>query len=172
MCGLMLTDVSRVSELNILSLAFLSVGSGNYSIAILHLDHNENLHLLARDLILSECELSSEPSFLLPQTLLSSSTVTSNDAPPCLATVPPQQSQDTDESLPGGVLVFGRRKIRFFELSSEEWQEKHRGKKLRRFGSRSNNSEQSVAKDKQKGREIRRRRAKASVQWPWSEVTA
>ena len=167
----MRTNDFRVSELNILSLAFLPVGSGHYSIAILHQDHNQNLHLLARDLILSECELSSQPSLLLPQTLLSSSAVTLNEAPPCLATVSPQQSHDTDELLPGGILVFGRRKIRFFEMSSEEWQEKHRGKQ-RRLDSRNKNVDQSAAKEKQKGREIKRRRAKATVDWPWSEVTA
>jgi DNA damage-binding protein 1 len=164
----------RVSELNILSLTFLSAGAGNYAIAILHLDHNQNLQLLARDLILSERELSPEPSLLLPPTILSSSALASNDAAPCLVTVHPQQSNGTEEPIPGGVLVLGGRKIRFFEHSSEEWQEKHR-ERQQKLRSQKKNADRSLggnAKEKQKGREIKKRKAKASVEWPWREVTA
>jgi DNA damage-binding protein 1 len=158
--------------LNILSLAFLSVGARNHSIAILHLDHNQNLILLAHDLILSERELSPQPSLLLPQTIIPALALT--EAPPSLVTVPPQQLHGTEESVPGGVLVLGGRKIRFFELSSEEWQEKHRGR-LQKLGSKKKSVDRSPegkAKEKQKGREIKKRKAKATVEWPWFEVTA
>ena len=162
-----------MSELNILSLTFLTASSNNYPIAILHLDHNQNLQLLTHDLVLSENELSPEPSLLLPQTLFSTSVVAPTDPMPCLALVPPQQSNAT-EKLPGGVLVLGGRKIQFFELSSEGWQEKRR-EKQRKLESRQKSADQLVptkTKDKQKGREIKKRRPKSVVEWPWCEITA
>ncbi len=164
---------SRVSELNILSLAFLSVGAGNYAIAILHLDHTQNLQLLARDLIISERELSPEPSLLLPPTILSSSALAPTEAPPCLVTVRPQPN-GKKEPIPGGILVLGGRKIRFFEHSSAEWQEKQR-ERQQKLESPKKNADRSLegnAKDKQKGRGIKGRRAKATVEWPWREVAA
>jgi len=164
----------RVSELNILSLAFLPVGARNHSLAILHLDHNQNLILLARDLILSERELSLEPSLLLPQTIILPPALISTDAPPSLVVVPPQRLHGTEESAPGGVLVLGGRKVRLFELSSEEWQEKYRGRLRTAEGQKKNTdrSSEGKTKEKQKGREIRKRKAKATVEWPWDEVTA
>ncbi len=162
-----------MSQLNILSLTFLSANSDNYTIAILHLDHNQNLQLLAHDLVLSEYELSPEPSLLLPQTVLSTSAVAPTEAPPCLALVPPQRSNAT-EQLPGGVLVLGGRKIQFFELSSEEWQKKIR-EKQRKLESRQKSADRLVpakVKEKQKDREIKKRRPKSAVDWPWCEVTA
>ena len=161
-----------MTELNILSLAFLPGSSNNYPIAILHLDHNQNLQLLARDLILSEYELSPDSLLLLPQTLLSTSALAPTDALPCLVSVPPQQSNVT-EQLPGGILVLGGREVQFFELTSEEWQEKHREKqrklKLRK------DADQLVSaktKEKQKDRGINKRRPKSVVEWPWYAVTA
>jgi len=89
-------------------------------------------------------------------------------------TVPPQQLHGTEESVPGGVLVLGGRKIRFFELSSEEWQEKYRGRqrKLESKKKSADRSPEGKAKEEQKGREIKKRKAKATVEWPWFEVTA
>jgi DNA damage-binding protein 1 len=162
----------RVSELNILSLAFLSVEAGIYAIAILHLDHNQNLQLLARDLILSERELSPEPSLLLPPTSLSSSALTPTEASPCLVTIHPQQSSSKKGPITGGILVLGGRKIRYFEHSSAEWQEKTR-ERQQKLDSQKKNADRSLGgKDKQKGREIKKRRAKATVEWPWREVAA
>jgi DNA damage-binding protein 1 len=163
----------RVSELNILSLAFLSVGAGSYAIAILHLDHNQNLQLLARNLILSERELSPEPSLLLPPTLLSSA-LTPTEASLSLVTIHPRQSSSKKVPIPGGILVLGGRKIRYFEHSSAEWQEKTR-ERQQNLESQKKNADRSLggnAKDKQKGREIKKRRAKATVEWPWREVAA
>jgi DNA damage-binding protein 1 len=70
--------------------------------------------------------------------------------------------------------VLGGRKIRFFELSSSEWQEKHRGRqqKLQSQKKNANRSLGTNAKEKQKGRDIKKRKAKATVEWPWREVTA
>ncbi|KAH9080524.1 mono-functional DNA-alkylating methyl methanesulfonate N-term-domain-containing protein [Lactarius deliciosus] len=159
-----------VSELNILSLTFLPTSSDNYSIAILHQDHNQNLQLLAHNIVLSEYELSPESTLLLPPTTLSASAVSPTDAPPCLVPVPPQRSNAT-EQLPGGVLVLGGRKVQFFELSSEEWQEKHR-EKQRKLENRQKSADQAKTKEKQKDREIKKRRPKSAVEWPWCEVTA
>lgn len=161
-----------VSELNILSLTFLSVGAGIYAIAILHLDHNQNFQLLARDLILSERELSPEPSLLLPPTIISSLTPT--EVSPCLVTIHPQQSSSKKGPITGGIMVLGGRKIRYFEHSSPEWQEKTR-EKQQKLDSQKKNADRSLGgntKDKQKGREIKKRRAKATVEWPWREVAA
>lgn len=138
------------------------------------MDHNQNLQLLARDLNLSERELSPEPSLLLPPTILSSSALEPTEVSACLVTVHPQQSNGTEETTSGGVLVLGGRKIRFFELSSSEWQEKHRGRQ-QKLQSQKKNADRSLgtnAKEKQKGRDIKKRRAKATVEWPWREVTA
>ena len=158
-------------ELNILSLTFLTASSNNYPIAILHLDHNQNLQLLTRDLLLSECELSPEPSLLLPQTLLSTSVIAPTDVMPCLALVPPLQSNAIE--LPAGVLVLGGRKIQFFELSSEGWQEKRREKQRKLEGRQKSVDQPVSAKTKEKDhREIKKRRPKSDVEWPWFEVTA
>jgi DNA damage-binding protein 1 len=169
-CTLITTP--RVSELNILSLAFLSVGADNYAIAILHLDHNQNLQLLARDLILSERELSPEPSLLLPPTILSSAVLAPIEVSPCLVTVQPQQSNGTEEPNPGGILVLGGRKIRFFELSSAEWQDKHRERQQKLLSQKKNAAWSQGGDAKEKAREIKKRKAKASVDWPWREVIA
>jgi DNA damage-binding protein 1 len=163
----------RVSELNIFSLAFLSVGAGNYAIVILHLDHNKNLQLLARDLILSERELSPEPSLLLPPTIFSSVALAPIEVSPCLVTVQPQQSNGTKEPIPGGVLVLGGRKIRFFEQSSAEWQDKHRERRQKLHSQKTNAAwSQGGNGNEQKAREIKKRKAKATVDWPWREVNA
>ena len=163
----------RLSELNILSLTFLSVGVGNCAIAILHLDHNQNLQLLARDLIRSERELSPEPSLLLPPTILSSS-LTPIEVCPSLVTINPQPSSGKKEPILGGILVLGGRKIRYFEHSSAEWQDKYRERQQKQESQEKNANRflGGNAKDKQKGRDIKKRRAKATVEWPWREVAA
>ena len=154
-------------------MAFLSVGTGNYAIAILHLDLDQNLQLLARDLILSEHELSHEPSLLLPPTIISSSALTLTEASPRLVPIHPQQSRAKKEPIPGGILVLGGRKIRYFENSSAEWKEKYRERQQKLESQRdADRSLGGEAKDKQKGREIKKRRAKATVEWPWREVAA
>ena len=115
--------------------------------------------------------MSPEPSLLLPQTLLSTSAVAPTDVMPCLALVPPLQSNATE--LPAGVLVLGGRKIQLFELSSEGWQEKRR-EKQRKLEGRQKSADQLVsAKTKEKqSLEIKKRRPKSDVEWPWFEVTA
>ena len=109
----------------------------------------------------------------MPPTVLSSSPLAPTEASACLVTVHPQQSNGTEEPIPGGVLVLGGRKIRFFELSSSEWQEKHRGRQQKLQGQKKNADRSSGTNVKEKkGRDIKKRRAKTTVEWPWREVTA
>ena len=87
--------------------------------------------------------------------------------------VPPKQSSGKKEPIPGGILVLGGRKIRYFEHSSAEWQEKYR-ERQQKLESQKNTGRSlgGDGKDRQKGREIKKRKAKATVEWPWREVAA
>jgi DNA damage-binding protein 1 len=132
----------RVSELNILSLAFLSVEAGNYAIAILHLDHNQNLQLLARDLILPSANYLMNHLCFCRQ-LFFLLLLTPTEVSPCLVTVHPRQSSGKKVPIPGGILVLGGRKIRYFELSSAEWQEKTR-ERQQKLESQKKNADRSL----------------------------
>ena len=113
---------------------------------------------------------------LLPPTILSYSysALTPTESSPCLVTIHPKQSSGKKDPIPGGILVLGGRKIRYFEQSSAEWQEKYR-ERQQKLESQKKNAGRSLggnAWDKQKGREIKKRRAKATVEWPWREIAA
>lgn len=111
----------------------------------------------------------------MPPTILSSSALTPSEASPCLLTIHPQQSSGKKELIPGGILVLGGRKIRYFEHSSADWQEKYRERQQKLEGQTKNADRSSggnVKDKKQKVREIKKRRAKATVEWPWREVAA
>ncbi|KAI0917003.1 hypothetical protein AcV5_007593 [Taiwanofungus camphoratus] len=171
-------DVS-IPELFVLGLSFLYTGEGAYALAILHYDHQQRLHLLSRDLDLSNLEVSAAPSTLLPMTILSSSTFPSMDTPPLLIPVPPFKSpHETDDdpagSHLGGLLIVGGRKVLFFEHASQERQEVRREKQRRTAKrlSAAAQAEAQKAREKEKEREGRKVKPRASVKWPWSEVTA
>ena len=71
--------------------------------------------------------------------------------------------------------MLGGRKIRYFEHSSADWQEKYRERQQKLEGQTKNADRSSggnVKDKKQKVREIKKRRAKATVEWPWREVSA
>ncbi|TFK40691.1 CPSF A subunit region-domain-containing protein [Crucibulum laeve] len=171
-------DVS-LPELNVFSVAFLPTSEDEYAIAILHIDHQERIQLLARDISIDDLELSPHPSALLHQTPISSKNLPyPTEFIPQLVTVPtvlPEDDADADEEgFPGGVLVVGGKKILFYELTPREAQEKQRGKR-RRLEKKKKNEDVSVAakaKEKEREREGRRRKPKATVEWPWTEVTA
>ncbi|KAF8650163.1 hypothetical protein AX16_005397 [Volvariella volvacea WC 439] len=164
-------DVS-LPELNVLNITFLPAPEGDYVIGILHVDYQERLQLLARDLLLEDLELSITPSVLFQPTVLSLKTFPfPTELVPHLIPVPPSV---IDEDSLGGVLVVGGKSILLYELLGFDGQEKAKGKK-RRLESRKNSSdpaEVSKAKEKEKERESRRRKAKAAVPWPWGEITA
>ncbi|OBZ68977.1 DNA damage-binding protein 1 [Grifola frondosa] len=171
-------DVST-PELNLLAFTFLHAERGMYTLAILHLDHQQRLQLLSRDVNTSDPELSALHSTLLPSTMIPSSTLPLVDIPPILIAIPPYTSSpQAEEASPadhlGGLLVVGGRKVLFFEHASKEKQEDRKDKQ-RRAGKRLSSAVQSEvakAKEKENEREGRKVKQKASVKWPWSEVTA
>jgi DNA damage-binding protein 1 len=167
-----LTQFFSISELNILSLAFVSSADQNLqSLAILHQDHRERIQLLSRDINVADMELSSSPSTILPSTLVSTKSLLRAESIPFLVYV---SSAPNDTHFSGGVLLFGGRKIIFYELASKESREKQRGKQRRTETRKKSTDVTEIQRAKQKEleRESRKRKPRATVDWPWSEVTA
>lgn len=168
---------SSIPEINILSLAFLPSDDG-YPLAILLLDLQSRLQLCARDIDVENMELSHYYSSLLQPTIISEKVVPYPiESPPQLISVPPDGSavaDFTDDAFPGGVLVVGGTHILLFDVASRQKQEKQRGK-LKRLEARKKSSdaaEVAKAREKEKERSCRARKPRASIEWPWSEVTA
>lgn len=166
----------RLPEINLLGLAFLSTRDDEYTLAVLHLDHQERVQLLARDINVDDLELSPSPSILLNVTPLSPKVFPfPTEAVPQLISVPPAEQQgQSDEPFLGGVLVVGGKKVLLYELASRDGQEKQKGKR-RRLETKKKSvdvTEAEEAREKERERERRRRKPKASVDWPWNEVTA
>ncbi|OSX59780.1 hypothetical protein POSPLADRAFT_1048255 [Postia placenta MAD-698-R-SB12] len=172
-------DIS-IPELFLLAMTFMRTDADAYTLGILHYDHQQRLQLLSRDIDIAD--LSAPQSYHLPPTILSTSvfpTATTVETPPLLIPVPPYASQEADEdstagSHLGGVLIVGGRKVLFFEHASEERQEAKKGKQRRASKRMSSGdpSEAAKAREKEKERESRKVKQKASVKWPWSEITA
>ena len=163
--------VSSISELNILSLAFVSSADNLQSLAILHRDHRERIQLLSRDINVGDTELSSSLSTVFPSTAISAKLLLPNDSLPFLVYVP---SSTGENHFAGGVLLLGGRKIVFFEFATKESEDKHKSKHRRteRMKKSSDIAEVQRAKQKESERESRKRKPRAMVEWPWSEVTA
>lgn len=179
-CGILwLMMLSSLPELNVFSLSFLPSPEEEYPLAILHLDHQERIQLLARDINVEELELSPGPSIVLHPTPISNKIIPyPTEDIPILISVPAAENNDAVDSLSesflGGVLVVGGKKILLFELASSDGQEKQKGKR-RRLDTKKNSTdaiEAAKAKEKEKEREGRRRKPKCSVEWPWSEISA
>ena len=165
----------RIPEINIFSLAFLPSEDDEYAIAVLFLDSQGRLQLCARDIDIDNQELSMHHSLLLQPTFISDKVISCpTELPPQLAPVSPNVlSQDADSSF-GGVLVVGGRQILHFDMASKQSQERQRGKR-KRLETKKNSNDPAVsakAKAKEKERSGRTRKPKASIEWPWSEVTA
>ncbi|KAK7056644.1 hypothetical protein VNI00_002361 [Paramarasmius palmivorus] len=167
------TDV-QIAEINLLSLAFLplpvhqSKSKLTYTIALLHVNHMQQLHLVSHDLVISDSvELSYDPSLALPPT-----TIAQKWVPYPTETLPRLVSLAPQDSFLGGILVVGGRKILLYELSSEEDRQLHEGKKkrLNKRKSGTDEEEKEKAKEKEKARENKKRRASAEVEWPWSQT--
>jgi len=170
-----LNTLPRIPEANIFSLAFLPLEEDEYAIAVLFLDSQGRLQLCARDIDIDNQELSMHYSLLLQPTFISDKVIPCpTELPPQLVPVPPDVFlQHTDNSF-GGVLVVGGRQILFFDMASKQNQERQRGKR-KRLETKKNSDDSAVsakAKAKEKERSSRTRKPKASVEWPWSEVTA
>lgn len=172
-------DVS-IPELNLLSLSFLPTAANEYTLAIVHVDYQQRLQLLGRDLHLSSQELSPEPSSILTPTILSSHMFPSATAPLTTITIEPfstsegEEDEDEDSTCPGGVLILGGRSIAFYTLASEDSMRRRKDKQRRLEKRKANADEDVVAKAlvKEKERGSRRTKPSASLKWPWSEVTA
>lgn len=149
-----------------------------YALAILHLDYQERVQLLARDILLDDLELSAYPSAVLQSTSISAKVLPfPTEAVPQLAPVPMgvlEDGDDGEESFLGGVLILGGRKILLYELASSEGQAKQRGKR-RRLESKKRSgdaADAAKAREKEREREARIRKAQGSIDWPWGEVIA
>ncbi|TCD64528.1 hypothetical protein EIP91_003995 [Steccherinum ochraceum] len=165
-------------ELNLLSLSFLHTSNEQYSLAIVHLDFQQRIQLLCRDLNVEAQDLAAETSQVLPNTVLSAAIFPFADVPPVLIPVPPfalsGDCGSENKQSPGGVLVVGGRKILFYELASLDDQSVRKGKKRRLDKRKASLTESEVekAKEKEKDRETRKLKPKCFVKWPWSEVTS
>ncbi|KAF5362887.1 hypothetical protein D9758_007154 [Tetrapyrgos nigripes] len=163
----------QLPELNILSLAFLpDLSEDHYALGILHVDHQENTVLVARDLTLeddSAPELSNQVSLrLLPTSIAPKDVPYPEDTHPQIVTFP----SDNDNNFLGGILVVGGRRILLYECSTVEEQDTHKGKRKRLDGKKKNRDEKTrnEAKEKEDERMTKKRKARASVEWPWSQV--
>lgn len=178
MINLTRTLTFRLPELNVLGLAFLPVPDDEYAVAILHLDYQDRVQLLARDILVEDLELSSHPSTLLQPTSISAKILPfPTDAPPHIIPVPAldaSEAADEEEGFLGGVLIVGGRKILLYELASVEGRAKQRGKRRRLESKKQSGdvAEISKAMKKERERETRIRKASGNVEWPWGEVTA
>lgn len=159
-------------ELNVLHMTFLHTDPGTYTLAILHIDNVEKLQLLSRDILLDQSELSSTPSTLLAPTLISLGVLPLEYAPILIPIPPPENPEDED--FYGGVLVVGGKRLLLYGLASPENQSKQQGKR-RRLEARKQSSDRLEAKEargKERQRELRKRKTRATVEWPWGSITA
>lgn len=163
-------------EFNLLGLEFLPLQEDEYALGILHVDYQERVQLLARDISLEELELSSSPSTVLTPTVISNKVVPYPDETTLhLFPVQPQSVEDSDideENFLGGLLIIGGRKIVMYELASSQGQAKQRSKRRRLEKRKKSAADVEEARNKEKEREGRSRKVCGSIEWPWSEVTA
>ncbi|KAJ7505532.1 CPSF A subunit region-domain-containing protein [Mycena galericulata] len=166
-------------ELVILSLEFLPSPGSKPSIAILHYDHASRVQLLARDIV--EEDISRDLSIVLHPSPISSKILPSPEEPvPKLIPVPcPNPSidvepEDESQCFIGGVLLVGGTRILLFEIASAHGQAKQRNKrrKLDKGLESGNKAEVEKASQKKEERDTRKRKPKAFVDWPWSEITS
>lgn len=168
-------------ELVILSIAFLPSSGSKPAIAILHYDHARRVQLIARDIDLVKEDISRDLSVVLHPSPISSRILPSPAEPvPKLIPVPcPQAAIDMDpedetEWFIGGVLVLGGTRILLFELASAHGQAKQKNKRRKLDKGKESGIKAEVEKAslKQQERDSRKRKPKAFVDWPWSEITS
>ncbi|KAJ7714198.1 mono-functional DNA-alkylating methyl methanesulfonate N-term-domain-containing protein [Mycena metata] len=170
---------ASLMELVVLSIAFLP-SRDECSIAILHQDHLRRVQLHARTVFelenSSDYDISSDLSTVLHSTPISSKTLPyPMEAVPKLIPVPcPRDASDESDSFIGGVLLVGGTRILLFEVVSAEGQLKQSNKrrKLEREKTSGKKADVEKASKKEEERNGRKRRPKAFVDWPWSEVTS
>ncbi|KAF9236524.1 CPSF A subunit region-domain-containing protein [Melanogaster broomeanus] len=141
-------------------------------LTMLHYDFQQRLQLLARDVTIDDLQLSPAPSPLLPPVPPPGKWFSIEEQTPRLIFVPSVESSGDD--FEGGVLIVGGRKILLYDLASRDVLEQNirrnrRTEKKKRSGDA---EEASRAKDKEMEREWRKKKTRAMITWPWSEVTA
>lgn len=161
------------------SLSFLPLPEDEYALAIIHFDHQQRIQLLARDIELEDLQLSTFPSTQLHSTMISDRIFPyPTDNPPRLVPVYPPREDDESIKLQdqflGGVLVVGGKKVLLHELVNKEGQEKQKGKRRRLEDKKKSKDplELAKAREKEAEREGRRRKPRANVAWPWSDIAA
>ncbi|KAF7291738.1 CPSF-A domain-containing protein [Mycena chlorophos] len=177
---------AAVDEYTILGLTFLPPAPDDpYPLALLFLDPSQKRRLIAHSVDLSDLDISREPSDALHPTALPSSLIpiphsVSEGPVPILIPVPCpaefQESAAEKEADPstffGGVLVVGGKKIVLFELPGKSGSFKQGNKRRRLDESKRSASHREQAVAKEQERYNRKRKAKARVDWPWSEISS
>jgi len=136
---------------------------------MMHIDYQQRLQLLTRDLSIEDLQLSPSPSPLLPSLLVSGklfSTAMDDDGTPVIVHIPSYEGDDDD--FEGGLLIMGGRKIMLYDFVSSDIQAKREGKKNRADKKRVIRDAETSIEEK----ELKKRKPRAEVEWPWSEVTA
>lgn len=143
---------------------------GMYTLAMMHIDYQQRIQILARDLSIEDFQLSPLPSPLLPSLPVSGklfSTAMDDDGTPAIIHIPSYVGDSSD--FEGGILIIGGRKIMLYDFVSSDTQakreKKNRADKKRVIA----DAEASI---KEKDRDWKKRKARAAVEWPWAEVTA
>ncbi|KAJ7043868.1 mono-functional DNA-alkylating methyl methanesulfonate N-term-domain-containing protein [Mycena alexandri] len=173
---------ASLMELVVLSIAFLP-SRDECSIAILHQDHAHRVQLHARTVFelenSSDYDISPDLSTVLHFTPISSKTLPyPAEAVPKLIPVPCPRDTDADleesDSFIGGVLLVGGTRILLFEVVSAEGQlkQKNKRRKLEREKTSGKKADIEKASKKEDERNSRKRKPKAFVDWPWSEITS
>jgi DNA damage-binding protein 1 len=155
----------------------METDSATNTLAILHIDHLQRVQLLARDLDIEGLEFSVMPSFHLQCAILPSNSFPDTENPLILVPVSPFGPNSLDARATycrGGVLVLGGRKIIFVEAASADEQIQQKGKEKRQQQRKTSSSEKAhrQAAQRDKEREAKKVKSRATVKWPWSEVTA
>ncbi|KAG1776175.1 CPSF A subunit region-domain-containing protein [Suillus placidus] len=162
---------ASITELNLLDITFVSTSRDMYTLAMMHIDYQQRLQLLTRDLSVDDLQLSPLPSPLLPSLPVPGklfSTAMDDDGTPTIIHIPSYKGDDDD--FEGGILIIGGRKIMLYDFVDVETRVKRESKKKRADKKKTTGDTEANAKEK--GAEWKKRKARAAVEWPWAEVTA
>ena len=141
--------MASLRELSVVSACLLprSEDQQNPTLVILHIDHEERTRLIAREILMSESEVDSKTSPLLPPAIVDRD----------MSLLIPVAESDTS---PCGVLVLGGKRCLFYQVQ-DDVEDRPRKKKKRRTAVSSD--DEGMSDD---------RRESASCVWPYSEVEA
>lgn len=155
------TFALRLSQTNIISITFLPTPSEARSLSILHFNSDQIPELSSRELDFNERELSSFSSIHLHDMSLPAYSIAMGDNKPTLVPIP------GSDSFSGSLLVLGRKDLYLFNISQPK------GKaRSHEIEPPSKHRESLQLREGGKAKQIKRRKAKASVTWPWGEIAA